>query len=200
MRRLDVREEADLLEQLDAEALRLVDDERRGLPGGVAVREAAPRDAREGAPWTRPPRAQIELEGEQPDEVVGAKRGIIQVNAPDVAAPLGFQGRPYQRRLAGSGLANQHGQRFGRRQPVLQDAQRLALRRREEQVLGICRQLERELGQAVEVFDTSVGPPLLTADARTPTPRRRPGEQRVPAASIAQSGAVSPPDVRARSS
>ena len=51
--------------------------------------------------WVQP-----EFEGEQPDKVVCAKNGIIQVNATDMAAPLGFESRPYQRRLARSGLSD----------------------------------------------------------------------------------------------
>ena len=143
--RLDVREEAYLFEQLDTEALGLIYHERRYLPACppfAKERFEALEEVRLGLTclWTK-----IELEGQQPDEVGYVKSRIIQVDASDVAAPLGFEGRPYKRRLTSSGLANQHRERSCREQPVLQDAQRFALPGREEQVFRICSELEREL-------------------------------------------------------
>ena len=45
---------------------------------------------------------ETKLEGEEPDEVVSAERGIVQVNASDMSTPLGFKGRSYEGRFSGS--------------------------------------------------------------------------------------------------
>ena len=92
-RRLDVREKTYLLEHLDAEALGLVYHERRDLPAFPPLAKNTFQTLEEKRLGPAQLRAKLELEGKQPDEIVCAKSGIIQVDASDVAAPLGFEGR-----------------------------------------------------------------------------------------------------------
>src|SRR5262245_61948476 len=145
--RLDVREQSYLLEQLDTKALGLVYHERRCLPASLPFAKETLEKLEEKRLGPACLRAEIELEGKQPNKLVSVKSGIIEVNAPDVATPLGFEGRPYECCLANPGLTNQHGKRFCRKEAVLQDAKCLTLPGREEQIFGVCRQLERALRQ-----------------------------------------------------
>ena len=130
--RLDIREKTNLLEQFHAQALRLVDHERGRSSRGMLfaqVRLEMFEEARFGfAGFT----GEVELHREQPDEVVWAKNGVIQVNASNMTASLRLQRCAYQRALAGSRLSDEERERLCRRQPVLQITQRLALRFREE--------------------------------------------------------------------
>ena len=77
---------------------------------------------------------------------------VAQVDAAHFPARLGFERRAQKRRLAGAGLANQHGDRLGRCQPVLEVAQRLAVARREEEEPRVRRELEWQLAQAIELL------------------------------------------------
>ena len=54
---------------------------------------------------------------EQPDEIVGLERWIIEINTTHIAASLGLEGRLNERGLSGAGLADQERQR--QQEPVL---------------------------------------------------------------------------------
>ncbi len=90
------------------ETLRFVDDERGGLPGRVPLADEDAPAARSSSALDSPTSgAKIELERQQPDEVVGAQRRIIEIEAANIAASVGLEGRLEQRRLSGSGLPDQ---------------------------------------------------------------------------------------------
>src|SRR5438046_7453808 len=86
------------------------------------------------------------------DEVLAGQNRIVQANPSDVAARFGLERRMEKRRLAGAGLAQQHRQRLGRADAVVQVAERLPVSRRQEQELRVRRQLERQVAKTVKLL------------------------------------------------
>jgi hypothetical protein len=112
LRRFDVGEQADLLEQLEAQALRLVDDERRDL----VARAARAKLGLERSDQARLGRGRLggELQprGEELDELRAGERRVVAHDWPDMATAARLKRRAQDRRLAGARLAHDHGDRL----------------------------------------------------------------------------------------
>src|SRR5204862_6883269 len=125
--RFDVREQADLFEQIVAETLSLVHDERRDLAPRPALPEHALECLEESGLGIRRVAAELETGRECLDEVFAGKDWIVQADPPDVATLFGFERRAQQRGLSRAGFPHEHRNRFGRAQAVVPVADRLAV-------------------------------------------------------------------------
>src|SRR5262249_17409395 len=100
---------------------------------------------------------------QQTEELGPVHHRVVEHHRPHLPALLRLQRRAQQRRLAETGLANHHRDRLRQREPVFQVRERLAVLRREEQVLRIRRELEGTLAQAKETLVHVVLSPHLTS-------------------------------------
>ena len=88
--------------------------------------------------------------GERPNEIGSRQCRVTQVDASDMATTLGFQRGAQEGCLARAGFTQQQGERLGRRQAVLNIAERFEVPRRQEEKLRVRRELERKLAETVE--------------------------------------------------
>ena len=149
-RRLHVREQTNLFEQFVGERLRLVDHERRDFAPGLPIPNDRLQAAEQGRLRPFRVRSEIESRRQRLDELGARQCRVVQIDAGNAAAPLRFEGRAQQRRLACARFADEQRDGFGGRQSVLEIAERFPVLSREEQVLRIRGQFERGLRKTIE--------------------------------------------------
>src|SRR6185436_13387980 len=150
--RLDVREQPNLLEELSAQALRLVDNQGRRLASLSTFPQTGLQPIEKDGFRRGGLGSQVELLREEVDEVRLRQHRVVEIDASNVPAALGGQRRLNERGLAGASVPHQERERLHGHQAVLEVAERLALLRRQEQKARIGRQLERPFTEPVELL------------------------------------------------
>ena len=147
----DVGQQPNLLEQLERQTLRLVDDQHRGFAACRSGRSSASSSSSSAAFEARRFARQTELRCEHLDELVARQRRVVQMHAVHLLGLL-LERRPNQRRLAGAGFADEQRDALAAGDAVLEVAQRLAVRLGQHQEPRVRRQVERPLAKAEELF------------------------------------------------
>jgi hypothetical protein len=138
-RRFHVCQEPQFLEQLDAQTLGFVNDKGGNRTGRTLLAEQRFELVEEEGLGFRRLRLETKSHRQQPDEVLRRQGRVAQVNRLDVPAWFRLERRTYERGFPRPGFANEHRNGFGRREPVLQVAERLAVTRRQKEEPGIRR-------------------------------------------------------------
>src|SRR5262249_17471423 len=110
--RLDVRQQPHLFEQLVAQALRLVDDQRGHFLACPARAQLLFERVEQRRLRRRGPGPEPEPRGEYLDELLAPQRRIVEDDRLHALAALRFERRAQQRRLSGPRFADQDGDRL----------------------------------------------------------------------------------------
>ncbi len=147
---LEVREEAELLEDLDRDRLRLVDDDDRQASRLALGQEV--HVERVGQGGLRATRGRHpELPDDALEELLGRQRRIEDVGDRHVG-PEPFEERPQEGRLAGADVAGDADEATRLGEPQTEVCERLAVLGGEEEVARVGRQPKRRVDQPEEPF------------------------------------------------
>jgi hypothetical protein len=147
-----IRQQPQLLEELEWQALRFVDDQRQDAAAAVAGVDRRFHLLEKTGLRRERLVAELELADQELVELGTRQRRIRQNRDPRCARLLRLQRRANQRRLAHPGFADEQRDPRPARQPVAQVHQRLVMLRRQKQKPGMRRQVERPLAKAEVLF------------------------------------------------
>ncbi len=147
--RLEVREQAHLLEEIRLEVLRLVDQEHHVVPGRGLLQEITVQHLDVGGP-VDPPRLETELDQDRPHQLRGGHHRV-QDQRRVIRRPELRQDRAAHGRLPGADLSRDLDEPLAFADPEEHVVERLAVLVREEEEAGVGGDVEGGLAKPVEL-------------------------------------------------